>query len=281
SLAGTYVDAKNSVYSGSVTLASFQSLVLVKTSKDTEKPETPAVEAKPLPAATAYYFNTTTNAPVLYQNAEFQPLASEYLVTGGSNVGTNRGASKDELFQKERFATEIGYFIPVPNGTYTVKTYHNETYYGKSGRSERAGLRVFDIEINGTTVKKGFDIFVENQNKETVLEFANIVVKNGRLEVKLLASANNATISGIAVIDQGTKATEKKPTADAKPSPATTAYYFNTTTNAPVLYQNAEFQPLAAEYLLTGGSNVGTNRGASKDELFQKERFATEIGYFI
>ena len=46
-------------------------------------------------------------------------------------------------------------------GVYTVKTYHNELWYGKKGPEEAAGQRVYDIFLEGEVVKDDFDLFVE------------------------------------------------------------------------------------------------------------------------
>src|SRR5690606_39172932 len=43
-----------------------------------------------------------------------------------SNVYTNSQASSLPLFNSERSGTVINYSIPLPNGIYTVKTFHNE-----------------------------------------------------------------------------------------------------------------------------------------------------------
>src|SRR5690606_5811456 len=147
----------------------------------------------------AMHFNTTVNDTYIYNNREFNKIPAEHLKTTGTNVTTNTSVSKNKLFQKARFAETMTYAIPVPNGTYTVETYHMETYYGKSGRAQRAGQRVFDISLEGKTVKDNFDMFLENGNRETVLTFNNIVVKDGILNLDMIASANNVTISGIAV----------------------------------------------------------------------------------
>src|SRR5690606_25761035 len=108
----------------------------------------------------------------------------------------------ETLFQKERFAKNLGFKVPLPNGKYTVRTYHNENYFGVGGPKAKKGQRVFNILVNGTTVKKNLDMFVENKNRETVLEFVDIDVKNGYLELELVATVNNATISGLAIIEQ-------------------------------------------------------------------------------
>src|SRR5690606_16415760 len=147
----------------------------------------------------AMHFNTTVNDTYIYNNREFNKIPAEHLKTTGTNVTTNTTASKDKLFQKARFAETHSYAIPGANGTYSVETYHVETYYGKSGRAQRAGQRVFDISLEGKLVKDNFDMFIENGNKETVLTFNNIVVKDGILNLDMIASANNVTISGIVI----------------------------------------------------------------------------------
>src|SRR5690606_9923340 len=182
SLDGVYLDAKNKTYSGSATIAPFGSLVLVKTSVQVPQEEAPA----PSPAAGDYYFNTTSADGISFENEMFQGMAANYLLTAKTNVGTNSIASKDELFQKERFAASLSFKIPVPNGLYTVKTYHNETWYGIGGREERPGQRVFDILLDGKVVKKSLDLFVENGNKQTILKFENIAVTNGSITLDLI-----------------------------------------------------------------------------------------------
>src|SRR5690606_24630973 len=151
------------------------------------------------PSLTSLNFNMTNSAEILSYGKKFHNLPSDNLKTSGTNVATHSTASNNKLFHKSRFAEHISYAIPVPNGTYTVETYHIETYYGQSGRAEKAGQRVFDISLEGKLVKDNFDMFLENGNKETVLTFNNIVVKDGILNIDMAASANNVTISGIAV----------------------------------------------------------------------------------
>ncbi|HLW19988.1 MAG TPA: malectin domain-containing carbohydrate-binding protein, partial [Cyclobacteriaceae bacterium] len=88
--------------------------------------------------------------------------------------------------------------IPVPNGTYTVKTYHNELYFGKTGPSAAKGRRVYDISLEGKLVKAKFDLYSVG-NKQTVLTFTKVEVKDGKLNLDLKSSANRASISGIAI----------------------------------------------------------------------------------
>src|SRR5690606_24033134 len=104
------------------------------------------------------------------------------------------------LFKSSCFAREMSFAIPVPNGTYTVQTYHSEGYFGETGPAAVKGQRVFDILIEGQLKKNDLDLYAENGNKETVLTFKQIEVKDGILNLDMSASENNAVVSGFAII---------------------------------------------------------------------------------
>ncbi len=108
-------------------------------------------------------------------------------------------ASSEELFQSERHGLNLTYKIPVPNGTYVVKTYHNELWFGKEGPTAGAGRRVFSISLEGKQVKRNLDLFLVSNNQPLELVFEEVVVQDGLLELALEASANRATISGISI----------------------------------------------------------------------------------
>lgn len=120
-----------------------------------------------------------------------------------SKVNFNFSVSGSEMFLTERYSHNLDYSIPVKNGTYTVITYHNELWFGSYGPSAASGNRVFDIAIEGKTVKSGFDIYKESGNKPTTLTFNSIKVGDGILDISMIASTNNATVAGIAVIPEG------------------------------------------------------------------------------
>jgi hypothetical protein len=111
----------------------------------------------------------------------------------------------EPLFQTERSGKNLKYTIPVPNGTYTVFTMHNEVGFGYAGGTAKAGKRVYDIALQGKVLKSKFDLFVENNNAPTLLSFENIEVTDGFLTLELNASVNNASISGIAIIGNAAK----------------------------------------------------------------------------
>lgn len=148
------------------------------------------------------FVNTGSQSEELFVGNVFSSEVNveEIFFDADSWTYSNRNASDEGLFQTERNSTRLSYRIPVPDGAYTVYTLHNELYFGYAGPSARSGRRVFDIRLESETVRKGFDIFVENGNKPTVLEFKDIMVNDGFLDLEMLASQNRATLSGLAII---------------------------------------------------------------------------------
>lgn len=49
---------------------------------------------------------------------------------------------------------------------------------------------------------ENFDIFSYNNNQQTILTFEGIKVVDGALDLSLIASSNNASISGISIIKE-------------------------------------------------------------------------------
>ena len=68
------------------------------------------------------------------------------------------------IIQKEvqvQMEETLTYNIPVPNGTYTVRTHHAELWFGYAGPAGAIGNRVFDIFIEGNLVQNDFDMYAE------------------------------------------------------------------------------------------------------------------------
>ncbi|WP_114752532.1 PKD domain-containing protein [Pleomorphovibrio marinus] len=170
------------------------------------------------------YLNTGSDSDVSYEGKTFIGdigLAPYYDV---DHVYTNANASNEPLFQSERGSTAnlltLNLALPVPNGNYRVSTYHNELYWGKvAGQPAAAGTRVFDIIIQGNTVKQNFDIFVEGSNNPTKFTFENIVVSDGVLNISMPASANRPSISGLAIEQLVEQTPNEAPVAVASVSP--------------------------------------------------------------
>ena len=192
---------------------------------------------------------------------------------------SNGNASPDKLFQTERNGQKLGYSIPVPNGTYTVKTFHNELWFGKLGPASAIGRRVFDISLEGNRVKTNFDIFVANGNRETILIFENIEVKDGQLNLDMVSSRDRATISGIAILGANSTPVTEEP-KELLPS-VSHEVYFNTGTANKIQMDGKEFNGDRNFQNFSSGSNENSNTAASSLPLYQTERNAQTLNYTI
>ncbi|SHM74008.1 Por secretion system C-terminal sorting domain-containing protein [Cyclobacterium lianum] len=148
------------------------------------------------------FVNSGTNNTVNYLNEDFQGESTSGVSFSSSSTFTNSSAAPNALFHTERFSTNFTYSVPVENGIYTVKTYHNELWFGKKGPAAAAGQRVYDILVEGELVKDDFDLFVESGNEPMELIFTDIEVNDGVLTINLIAGANNASISGFSIQSQ-------------------------------------------------------------------------------
>ncbi|SHN02783.1 Por secretion system C-terminal sorting domain-containing protein [Cyclobacterium lianum] len=218
------------------------------------------------------FVNLGTQKEVSYQEKSFQ---GEQLVAGdiiGKTYTYSNTKFAEPLFQTERNGEDFMIAVDLPNDTYTVTTYHNELYFGQSGPTARQGRRIFDIAIEGVEVKKNFDIYVSSNNQPTALTFRNVEVKDGKLDLRLAASANRATISGLSIVSE----TETKESAyELTPVMRLKTGYYRV-----VNYDGEDYTP---DYNLGyfSPSSTYTNRKASNDKLFQNARTAEVLKYSI
>ncbi|MDN3686611.1 malectin domain-containing carbohydrate-binding protein [Cyclobacterium jeungdonense] len=191
-----------------------------------------------------------------------------------SSTYTNTDASSELLFQKERNGEVLNYSIPVPNGSYTIKTYHNELYHGHRGSNAKAGNRVFDIFLEDNLAKDNFDIFVENNNEPTILTFENVLVKDGVLNLGMVASANRASISALAIFKENSVTVEQTGTDHV--------FFLNTGGETDEEINDDIF---VAEENTEAYYNIPSyrfeNSKASAEKLFQTERNADNLNYAI
>ncbi len=103
------------------------------------------------------------------------------------------------IYQSERYG-DCTYTIPVypvPAG-YTVRLHFAEFKFAA------AGQRKFNVDINGTTVLSGFDIFAESgaKDKAVVKDFPHIVPgADGKISIRFYkGAADDAKIDGIEVL---------------------------------------------------------------------------------
>jgi chitodextrinase len=123
--------------------------------------------------------------------------------SGGSvytSTATVSGTSDPKLYQTERFQSSttapLTYTFSVPNGDYQVRLFFAETY----ARTQAAGARVFDVDIQAVRAFEDVDIFAQaGANKALVLQKA-ATVTNGQLKISLLRQVENPKINAIEVV---------------------------------------------------------------------------------
>ena len=138
---------------------------------------------------------------------EMQGWLPDFTVDAGSfnakdvAVDTNvPNAAPLEIYQTERYGSDITYKYPVPKGaTYTVRLHFAEIF------SPQPGDRLENISINGQVVLPKFDIAARaGHNKALVKEFDNVAPDaNGNIVIRVQADPSskdqNAKISALEI----------------------------------------------------------------------------------
>jgi hypothetical protein len=139
-------------------------------------------------------------------------------VSSVSNAIDTSGVSNPApqgVYQDQRWAYALTYALPklTPNAAYTVRLHFVESYWAAAGR------RLFNVNLNGTTVLSNFDIFASagGKNIAIVKQFSANADATGTITVKMQAAIDNATIAGIEVLS-GSGAITPSPS----PSPTAT-----------------------------------------------------------
>ncbi|MFS4449531.1 malectin domain-containing carbohydrate-binding protein [Maribacter sp. 2307UL18-2] len=121
------------------------------------------------------------------------------------------GTNLDEIFYTERITKiespndPFSYNIPVSNGTYTVVLHFAEIFWGiaPEGINGGTGSRVFNVEIEGTTVFENIDLFEELGAARATGKFLDVEVMDGELTIVLQSSVDRPKISAIEVFGDG------------------------------------------------------------------------------
>jgi hypothetical protein len=114
------------------------------------------------------------------------------------------GSSEPDLFSGERFG-HFRYAIPVDTrGQYTLVLHFAEFYFGSQAGAGGVGSRVFKVMCNGETLLDNFDIFREaGRLHEVTKTFRHVKPSpQGKLNLTFEPVVNNATVSGIEVLDE-------------------------------------------------------------------------------
>jgi hypothetical protein len=115
------------------------------------------------------------------------------------------GTPDPDLFAAERYG-HFTYALPVdPRGRYTLVLHFAEFYFGpRAAGSGGTGNRVFRVMCNGATLLDDFDIFKEAGSLHALTKtFYHLKPSaQGKLNLTFEPIVNNATISGIEVLDE-------------------------------------------------------------------------------
>jgi hypothetical protein len=161
----------------------------------------------PVAAQTQQTIRVNAGGPA-YSDSQGHPWSADYGFNTGSLSNSApeaavTGTSDPTLFKSARVGTSSGadlqYQFAVGDGLYTVNLYFAETYYTAVGK------RVFDVQIQGTTVFSALDIFALAGADHAVVKSAQVSVTNGQLIIRLAhrPSANVPIISALEILPAG------------------------------------------------------------------------------
>jgi len=131
----------------------------------------------------------------------------DYFMNGHLSIQRQQvsGSPDADLFAAERYG-HFSYAIPVDTrGSYTVVLHFAEMYFGPHASGVGGvGDRIFRVMCNGNTLLDNFDIFKEAGSLNVVTKtFRHIKPSaQGKINLTFEPIANNATVSGIEVLDE-------------------------------------------------------------------------------
>lgn len=134
--------------------------------------------------------------------------ADNYYMNGSlsDHASQTVGSSDPNLFDMERFG-HFSYAIPVDTrDRYTVILHFAEFYFGpQRPGGGGVGSRLFKVICNGETLLDNFDIYKEAGSLHVLTKTFHHVKPSaqGKINLTFEPIINNATVSGIEVIDEG------------------------------------------------------------------------------
>jgi Malectin domain len=148
----------------------------------------------------------TESNPVIDTKGQVWEPDNYYM--GGQNSNHWKTVTPEpELFANERYG-HFSYAIPVADGTYTARLYFAETYWGPDNLGAGgAGMRMFDVFLNGVTLLRNFDIFREGGSNRAVVKTFHGLQPNaqGKLKFDFVPTINYASLFAIEVVDESSE----------------------------------------------------------------------------
>ena len=102
----------------------------------------------------------------------------------------------DQLYINEH-ATAFRYDMPIPNGNYTVRLHFAELFFNAPG------VRRFNVDIQGTRVMAGFDIYSQAGKAALITRSFPAAVTNGTLTINFTKTFDNAVVHAIDIYPTG------------------------------------------------------------------------------
>lgn len=221
------------------------------------------------------HINFGSKLPTDFGSVSFISDPGNEVIVGSSSTYSNANASVEKLYQDERFSSDLKLKIAVDNGKYKVITHHNELWFGEKGPSAKAGQRVFDIYLEGELSKENVDLFKISNNEPTRIEFSNVVIEDGYLDVRLKATSNKASLSGISLIPQNNNSTNTKSDEN------NFELYINAGTSELAVVEGLEFEGEIGLYDYYDSPTTYSDPSSSDILLFQTERHGQKLNYNI
>jgi len=116
------------------------------------------------------------------------------------------------IYTVERFGN-FDYAIPIPPGSYTIRLYFMESFWGSNGLCSGVGCRIFSVSCNGVSILKDFDILQAAGGPfiPVIRTFSGLHPNGqGKLLLSFSPSVDYAEIRAIEVIDDGAGPQVKK-----------------------------------------------------------------------
>lgn len=160
-------------------------------------------------------------------------------VSGCAPGATVTGTADPKLYKSARYdqsaSPELQYTFAEANGTYTVNLYFAETCYYSSGD------RIFDVQLQGTTVFPVLDIAKAVGVKHALVKSANVSVTNGQLTIRFVHHKDSPIISAIEILPGATSLTapaiKTQPTSASVPAGQKATFSVTASGSTPLAYQ--------------------------------------------
>jgi hypothetical protein len=120
------------------------------------------------------------------------------VVSGGANYTTagiaDTGDVPEAVYQYRRYGSRVTYNLDIPDGRYNIRLHFADLF------STGTGKRIFDVRIEGQTVRPNYDIIAAAGGpKRAVAELFENVEVTGGLQLEVVAKVNTAQFNGIEV----------------------------------------------------------------------------------